>query len=301
MKNLVLLILATLVIGLSVVAWVQQGELNELRSRQAVVMDSGADLKKSLAASQDNVRELERQLQEARKPVLVGKPVLPAGSQPDRSQTTEATLAGMMPTLAAFMDRPEMQRMMAFQQKSAIDRRFAGLFKQMNLSPEQQERFKALLLERELSATDAMLVAAKNGFNVMQNPEQIQKLAVASQSESEAQIKELLGDAAYAQYQDYRRTEPQRSTVAQLQQNLGYTDTPLTLTQSTQLTRILAETNPGKSQPGTFISEEAIARATPVLSQPQVEALQELRKQQQAAAEMRRAMLPLIGNAGKGN
>jgi hypothetical protein len=291
-KNLSLLILAAASFALAVFAWIQHRELAELRTRKADENAVEAVFEKRLAAAQDNVRELEKQLDELRTGALAqqksGALVPPAGDPSSMSWMTG---------LASFIDRPEMQRMFTTQQRLAIERRFARLFKQLNLPPEQQEKFKALLLEQQTAAMDTFIVAAQKGLNPMQNEAELSKLAKDAQGDVDRQIKELLGDASYSQYDSFRKAEPQRAVVAQLQQNLSYDDEPLTRDQSEKLAQVLSATS-GTGR-ASRISEEAIAQTRSFLSPSQTKALEELRQTQLQHAELRRGLLPPAPSGGK--
>ena len=301
MKSLPVIFLSLMVAGLSVFALVQHGELNELRGKYP---DTAAKLEKAerqLNGTEANIKELEKQLEEARHPVLVNKADPSLGAKGKIAGADDASLFSGM---ASFMDRPAMQRMMAEQQKAQVDRRFKKLFSQLTLPPEQMEKFQKLLVDREATAMDSVMLAMQHGLNPMQDGAEIQKLVADSQAESDVQIKALLGDTAYAQYQDYRNTEPQRNTVAQLQQNLGFTDAPLNQSQAAQLTQLLVDAAP----PGTAsnaaaagpggpagvgrgqITSAAIDQSRSFLNPTQVDGLIELKQQQDAAAALRASM-----------
>ena len=302
MKSLPVIFMSLLVVGLSVLAWVQHGELNELRGKYPETLSKLEKTERQLNGSEANLKELEKQLEEARHPVLVAKTdaSLPGANGKAAGGDDMSFLSGM----AAFMDKPAMQRMMAQQQKAQVDRRFKKLFAQMNLPPEQMEKFQKLLVDREAAAADSVMIAMQQGLNPMQNPKEIQKLVADSQAESDAQIKALLGDAAYAQYQDYRNTESQRNTVAQLQQNLGFTDAPLNQSQAAQLTQLLVEAHPtgtasnnsaagprGQARVGSSsITTDVVDRSRSFLNPTQVDGLIELKQQQEAAAALRASM-----------
>jgi hypothetical protein len=165
----------------------------------------------------------------------------------------------------------------------------------------------------------------------VRNPQVFNKLIQDTQSELDEKIKSLLSPGSYAQYQDYLQTEPQRAVVSQLQQALSYSDSQISPAQADQLVQILADTaanrtgggiasysvvsgpgvttvmatgafpssGPGPSSWGaTPITDEAIARAQSVLSAPQVQALQEIQQQQQAAAQLRQLLMQNIGRRG---
>jgi hypothetical protein len=156
-KNFLLLGLAALAIGASYVAWSQHREMLEWRAK-SVDPAAHAALQKRLAAAQGNVQELERQLQELRQPSA--SVAVPAGVASARRVAAGGSFSELLPVLAAFLDRPEMQRMMASQQKLGVERQYARLFKSLDLSPEQKEQFEALLLDKQLAGLDAMIASA---------------------------------------------------------------------------------------------------------------------------------------------
>ena len=144
--------------------------------------------------------------------------------------------------MQATMDRPEMQRLAALQQKAALDTRFAPLFKSLNLSPEKLATLKALLAEKEATMMDTMRAAREQGLDPRSDPEGFKKLVAATQAETNSAIKAAIGESAYAQYENYQATQPQRAVVSQLQQTLSYTNAPLTSAQADQMVQVLAAT-----------------------------------------------------------
>ncbi len=309
MQHLLPSLLALLSLGLAIALWSQHAELAQLRSRQQEWRESSASAEKRLAAAEANVRELERQVAEARRPVMATKAEAGGLAGDGRSQAgMEGGLDALMPRIAEFMDRPAMQKMMATQLRNQVERRFKALFRQLNLSPEDTEKLKALLLERERTAMETVMLAAQKGLNPMQNQEEIQKLIAGGQAETDEQIRQLLGNDSYQSYVDYRTLEPQRNTVAQLQQSLGYTDAPLNASQAEQLTRLLASsaapkggTTPGAGT-GTrgnarapVITDQVIESSRSFLSPTQVQGLVDLKAQQEAVAAARKNLPPGIG------
>lgn len=297
MKNLLLALLSLATLGLAVLAWTQYRELSELRSGQETSKAESASFEKRLSAAQDNVRELEKQLDELRNGAKA-QAAAPSGASAGFGDPSSLS---WLPGLASFMDKPEMQRIMTAQQRMMIERRFARLFKQLNLRPEQLQKFKALLLERQTSAMDTFIVGAQKGLNPLQNEAELNKLVSESQSEVDRQIKDLLGESSYSQYDNFVKSEPQRAVVGQLQQSLGYDDEPLTREQSERLTQVLAapSSDPAKNGRAQGLTEEAINQARTFLSPSQTKALEDLRQQQQQQAELRRTILPQNGSGGR--
>jgi hypothetical protein len=300
LKNVLIVVLAAVAIAASVFAWRQQAELRAVRAKANDPALEQA-LQKRLTAALKNVRELEQQLAEARQP---GASSAAAGGPGGRRPGTPGgSPAEMLPMLAGLLDRPEMQRMLASQQRLSLARQYAALCKKLGLSSELQGQFVDLLMDKQLVGMDAMIASAQQGTN----PMEAQKTVAAMQAEDEAKIKALLGDAAYAQYRDYVRTEPQRAVVGQLQQSLTFNDTPLTRPQAEAMVQILSETSPARSTTADLsvgiggggaaragrgvITDEAVTRAGSVLNSNQVQVLVDLQQQQQQqAAEIRRSL-----------
>ncbi|MEO6994373.1 MAG: hypothetical protein ABI273_12135, partial [Lacunisphaera sp.] len=195
-----------------------------------------------------------------------------------------------------------------------------GLFKQLQLSPADLEKFKSLLVEKQSAVMDVMAAARTEGLSGRDDRDQIKQLVQDAQNEVDDTIKSTLGDAAYAQYQTYEATQPQRAVVSQLEQRLSYSPEPLTDAQSQQLVQILAESSQAKGNSGqngriggfamiaggmggpnpmfggSSITPEAITQAQSVLSSQQMTALQGLQQEQQASAQLRQQMRATFQN-----
>jgi hypothetical protein len=322
LKNYLLILLALVIIGLSALAWRQHQEINALRAA-SLRSDERADLQKRVWAAQKRATELETRLATSRRD---GSDTAADAAQADRSPSPRAAAGRLMSGFASMMDRPDMARLMAIQQKAQIDARFAPLFKKLGLSPDKLAQFKSLLADRLSTPIDVMTAAGQQGINPMQDPQQFRELVQNAQAGIDEKIQSLLDTATYAQYQDYVQTEPQRALVTQLQQSLSYTDAPLSAAQADQLTQILAQTSPARAAGavagavytrstgsdgnvvvavgppppdgglaggllgGSTITDAAVAQAQNVLSPAQLQALKEIQQQQQAAARLRQQM-----------
>ena len=322
-KNLLMVVLGLTALGLSALAWKQHLELIDLRAA-ALSNGSRAEWQKRALAAQKRAKESDHQSAGAPRCGLAAATLPAPGPAP-------AARGGMASSFTSLMDRPEMAQLMAIQQKGQIDVRFAALFKKLGLPPDMLAQFKTLLADKLSAPIDVMAAAGPQGVDPVRNPQVFNKLIQDTQSELDEKIKSLLSPGSYAQYQDYLQTEPQRAVVSQLQQALSYSDSQISPAQADQLVQILADTaanrtgggiasysvvsgpgvttvmatgafpssGPGPSSWGaTPITDEAIARAQSVLSAPQVQALQEIQQQQQAAAQLRQLLMQNIGRRG---
>ncbi len=255
-KNYLLVILACTTLGGAAYAWKQYQELIALRAA-ALGSDERSDLQKRLWAAEKRAKDLADQLAAARSRVggdealaENGEPADPAASGRGDRRTRNPGGPGGFGNVLNALQKPETQRLIALQQKAQLDSRYAALFKGLNLSPAQLEKFKNLLVERQTSMMDVMTAAREQGVDPRADPQGFRQLVAGTQAEIDASIKTALGDTAYAQYKDFEKTMPQRATTDQLGQRLSYTSTPLTAEQSASMVKILAQNAPATRQPG---------------------------------------------------
>jgi hypothetical protein len=314
LKNyVILLLLLTTAVGGAYV-WQQYQELIKLRAA-ALTNDERADWQKRLWAAEKRRHELEDSLASLQAkstepkegPAEEGPGGGPAGG-PGRRRGNGGNGGNMAANFMAMMDKPEIQKLMAIQQRGALDSRYAALFKNLNLTPEQLDKFKSLLVEKQTALADVLAAARAQGIDPRTDPQEFRKLVADTQAEVDTSIKTALGDAGFAQYQQYQQTLPQRNAVTQLEQSLSYTSTPLTSTQAEQMVQILASNSPastnttnnratvaagfgfGANGPSSPITNAAITQSATVLSSTQVQALQQLQQTQQAQQQLQQAM-----------
>ena len=203
--------------------------------------------------------------------------------------------------MAELMKDPDFAEAWKIQQEARIEERYGALFKQLNLPPEKLAALKALLIERENAGREVFATAAASGLDPRnpENREQLRKLSDDLRDEVNANIKSTLGDNVAEAIDSYQATGPQRNTVNTFAGKLGNAGTPLTPSQSQQLTQILTET--GKPSGRTvLVTEATITRASGVLSSAQVAALKELQTEQQANIVVEEKMRALREEAGGG-
>lgn len=314
MRPLPLLLAAVLVLGAAAAgtyAWQQRAALRAARAQAEALEKERADLRKRLWDAERRRGELEAQ--------LAGRP---AGTAPEAGAPPPGTAeefaidaltrgggpeGGRAGRFFALLDDPEVQRLASIQQRAALDERFAALFRNLNLSPQQLEQFKDLLVEKRAAVADVMAAARAEGMTGRENRDELRALVQNAQAEVDASIRSLLGESGFQQYESYEQTLPQRNTVERLGQRLSYTGAPLSTTQTEQLVQVLA-TNPGERPPGSRtnvvlgtpggrvgfatggggapISDQAVSQAATILQPPQLQALQQLQQEQQAQAQL---------------
>lgn len=252
-KNYILLLLAATTVGGAVLAWRQYSELVELRAA-AMNKDERADLQKRVWDLEKLNRELRDQFSAQRDPADPDTLLAAAadGERPNRDRGGRGSDPRgrgnngfqQMTAIRELMNKPEVQAMINLQQKAAIDARYAALFKNLNLAPEQADKLKTLLAERATTMQDVMAAARDQGVNPRENPDTFRQLIANAQDQINNTIKSVIGDQGFAQLTNYEQTLPQRNLVNELQQRLSYTDTPLTAAQAEQMVQILAANSP---------------------------------------------------------
>lgn len=244
-------LLSLTTIGGAILAWQQYGELVELRAA-AMNKDERADLQKRVWDLEKSNKQLRDQLAGQRRDgeadalaVINGDgPSDRPGRGPDGRGGRGGNPMQQLTAVRDLLNKPEVMALLSVQQKAAVEARYAALFKSLNLSPDQAEKLKAVLAERQTTMMDVMSAARDQGIDPRRDPEAFQKLMAMAQNDINSSIKAVIGDSGFAQFETYEKTLPQRNVVNQLQQRLSYTDTPLSTAQAEQLVRILAANTP---------------------------------------------------------
>lgn len=321
-KNYVIGFLALTTVAVTVLSWRQYQELIGLRAA-ALNPKERAEWQQRLWDAEKRRAELEKQLEgnavagRGEAPNATG----PGETMPDSVIVQNTGRGSGRARFAAMMEQPEVQRLMAMQQKAALDSRYAALFKSLALTPDQLDKLKNLLVDKSTAMADVMMAAREQGINPRQDREAFRQLVEETQADIDATIRSTLGETAFAQYQDYERTLPQRSIVDQLEQRLSYSSTPLTAEQSSQVLALLASTQPatntnagpeinlaGRGPLGPFIgrgtaaiTDQALQQSAGILAAPQIEALRQLQQEQQAQRDLANAFRNQATNNSAGS
>jgi len=190
------------------------------------------------------------------------------------------------------MEDPAMKKMIQEQQKQMLNMMYGPMFKEMKLSPEETEKLSALMLQNQMNAVEKGTGLLAGGS---EDRAALQKTLADDKNEYESQVKEMLGEERFTQFEEFNKSLPDRMAMTQLKSQFG--ENPLTETQSTQLLGLMKEERSRATADGnvappadatTALSEESmnkyfaeqeainlrvVARAAGVLSPEQVEVL----------------------------
>ena len=172
---------------------------------------------------------------------------------------TESEKAGgfgknMGKMLSKMMSDPAMKEMMRSQQKTMVNTMYGALFNEMNLTPEERQKFSDLLLDQQTKTMEAGMGLFEEGGLT-----NITQAVQARQKESEEQLKALLGEERFAQYQEYQKTVGDRVQLDQLRRQMETAGTPV---QDEQLQQLLALTKEERERvPAPFPQDPQAAGA----------------------------------------
>lgn len=142
----------------------------------------------------------------------------------------------------------------------------AAFFRAAKLSPEQIDRLEDLFLEYNINMGSAVLTLRRAGKPIAQ---------------VDAEVRQLLGDAAYAQYAAYANKKLVQAVTIGLAGFVYDSDSPLLPSQAEQLTQIFLESSPNAKNGSAPFPKDidwslALPRARQILTPTQYAALKEV-------------------------
>lgn len=142
-------------------------------------------------------------------------------------------MGAMGKMLENMMKDPEMRKAMEQQQRMGMDMVYGALFKQLNLTPEQQEKFKDMLIAQQM---ENMSQAGSMFEGTAEERSKMAQELGEKQKANEQKLKELIGEDKFAQYQEYNQTIGERMLLEQFGRSAD-----ITPEQNEQLLAIFAE------------------------------------------------------------
>ena len=146
---------------------------------------------------------------------------------------------GMGEMLGKMMKDPAMREMVREQQKAAINMMYSGLFKELNLSPEEKEKLKGILVDAQMKNVEnaqGIFGEKKEGA-----AEDTQKQFADAKLQTETELRTLLGDERFAQYEDYQKNIGERMQLDQLKTKMAAENLPLEDQQMAALLQVMKE------------------------------------------------------------
>lgn len=291
LRQFVVAALGAVVAVLSVLVWFQHRQIESWKELMGKVTETAG--RQEVTPWNDSVRS----------DFTAG--LLPAVGEAE--QATES-LDRNMQSISTLMQDPLFIRALVSHQRTLLDNRFAEVFRDLSLTPQELERIRSLLIEKQNSALDVLMLS-RSDIDLSVASAEVNMAAEMARAEVDAAIEITLGPERYSMFKRFEETLPQRATVEQLAQRLSYSDSPLRSEQAEALVDLMVEVGgtvkdamPGVSlvvnpetqqavpivhgmEKSSQITDELIVRAQAVLEPQQVLAFRQLR-QEQGAAEM---------------
>ncbi len=242
MKNALLALLTAALLAAVAIAVKQRNELAELRAAAAAP---------AAPRPSERVRPAPEKPARPAEPVQVvhadppsapaARPAAPIPETPPPARDKKPA-ANFMAGLSSMMTNAAMKEMIRSQTKMQLGLRYDRLIKYFNLSPEEAEQFKALLMDRQMALMDVGFGMMKEGQSEADRTAQAEKMK-QTMAGFDQQLKDLLGAEDYEALQQYEATEPERMQVEMFKHSLA--DEPLTEQQEYDLVNAMyaARTN----------------------------------------------------------
>jgi len=136
-------------------------------------------------------------------------------------------------SLAQMMNDPKMKEYIHQTQLKMIKERYAALFAELNLTPDDVEKFTQLIGDKWMKVTDLGPQLASGNTDAASKEQAMSK----AYKENDDQLQSLLGPTGFVRYNEFTHEIPARSTVTLLNNQLG--SSPLTDDQSARLIDIV--------------------------------------------------------------
>lgn len=260
MQKTIIGMLSLTTLALAVVAVVQWRQLQVARERlktaeETARLESEAREIQSAKATdlERTARRLEQQVGEFTKvtTTLRASEVVQASNVTSLAQQLRAVQQPSEETSGLFgkemgdligkmMKDPSMREMMRTQQKAAINTMYSGLFKELQLMPEEKEKLSSLLVEAQMKTIEqskGMFGGQEEGAN----SEDAAKLIAEARKQSDEEIKALLGEERFAQFTSYQKDLGEHMQIDQLSKRLEADNLPLQEAQAARLLQVMKE------------------------------------------------------------
>ena len=173
-------------------------------------------------------------------------------------------LVNLLESVSGMMDNEQMRK----SQKRFMKRRYAKLFKKLNLSEEDQEKLLDLMIDRDKQKQAKIAELMKNSENGLTfDMESLS--AMKDDTEANQDIKEFLGDD-YDKFDRYEKTGMERHQLKDITASLEDSDS-LSEDQEEKLIDIMSERNKERMKGSDVDDEKYVSQASEFLSENQTE------------------------------
>jgi RNA polymerase sigma factor (sigma-70 family) len=255
-----------------------QNELLQSQQKQKPLADENAKLraerdkaKADLASLQEENDRLQKATAEL--PKLRGNAALLQENSRQLAQLkagakTNNNLGDMV---SKMMDSPAWKTQMRNMALKSMKEQYSSLFKKLNVTPEEQEKWCGLMADKQMSNMENGLAILKGGDKAA-----IQKEIMANNEKSDEEVKALLGDERYDQFKLLEKRLPDEMNVSAFKKQLG--ENPLAGEQEKQLLDVMVDVRantPNFSHP----EADSFGKFNPAIAQKYLDAQEQMDQQ----------------------
>ena len=252
MKNtlIAVFIATTVALGAAcVVQWqrlaAQKTQMAALRTEAEQKMQEAAELQASQNLNETRRQELSQQTADLANKLqtrqqadaLVAAKTPAGGAAATDGQKPGKDKDGFGSFFAKIMEDPDTKKMIREQQRVMLDQLYDPLIKKMDLTPAEAAQFKDLLADNMMKSAEKATSLMGGGST---NRTEMLATLTAEQKDFEEQLRGVLGETRYAQYQDYQQTVGERTQLSQFRQQTAG-ENALTDRQTDQLLAFMKE------------------------------------------------------------
>lgn len=238
-KNALILVLCIAVVVTALVALQQNRQVREMRQDNAsgeTVVRQAADVAgKAPQGSSDQkdqqvveerrrlekeIRQLKSQLENAQGEIEAATDEPALDDPRPKKSPNKSPMAGY----AEMMKNPAMKDMIRSQQKIALDMSYGSLFSEMELPPDELDKFKELLVDKQMAFID--MSPGMMGPGSADEMKERSRTIKAITEEYNDKVRLAIGEQYYEMYKEYEDTLPDRMQVNQFKALLA-TSNPL--------------------------------------------------------------------------
>lgn len=266
-----LLLLCVLLAIQSVKGTRQHRELTELQTR---LEEASRQVDHMRSANEQLVAE-RRALRREMDAVQLSMPIAPSRPattelEPAPDTSSEQDTPALRGFLSTMMADPEMQKFVRDQQRQLLDPLYQPLIQRLGLTEDEADAFKDFLADTQMQG--AQHATALFGTSETERAEAMRAMT-AEREQSEAAIREFLGEPGYAEYTQYQETLGERAQLNQFRLQNARSEHALTDDQTEWLLLVMREekqaaaSGRGQPLPGydtdpasmqAFLSEEGV-------------------------------------------
>ena len=248
--------------------------INEAEAAKAALQQQVSELQERATELQTKADTLQLRLHDTRE-TAVAKADQVVELQQALTNTAQTNAKATSP-MTEMLKSPEMQKMIKSQQElvlnSLIDKTYAPFFSGLGVTAEQSATLKDLLTKRSLVDAQFGVSLMSGDMDAAKRTELLQQAKTEKDGIND-QIKQLLGDDNYSQFQAFEKTVPQRMSLSMFKDQQAAGPAALSPDQETQLiaavneetqnfkfTTDFADQSKFMADPASFFTDEKMAQ-----------------------------------------